>query len=201
LLPVARFVLKNLKPGYGIGFRRSHKLGADYYAIGLPKLTGFSAADRKEAEQISNWSVGNRLEVYRDGVLRDIYPWNFLTRPHLDRQIDGHRLEQWVRQDGRHGQLEQLSDEAFLWALNETEIAEVKPVVERAGLIFDRANYRQQLEEEYQRRREIEEKSRVRITKADRVKRDALIAKVLDQYRTNTGLACGHALVSLEDFL
>jgi hypothetical protein len=200
LLPVARFVLEHLKPAYGIGFRRLHKLGASYYAIGLPKLTGFSAADRKEAERINNWSVGNRLEVYRDGVLRDIYPWNFLTRPHLDRQIDCLSLEQWVRQDGRRGHLDPLSDECFLWALNEAEIAEVKPVVEQAGLIFDRANYRQQLEEEYQRQREIEKKSRVRITKADRAKRDALIAKVLEQYRTNTGVACGHALVSLEDF-
>ena len=139
LLPIASEVARLLKPIYGIGYTRSHRLDAGFYAIGLNLDPGdLTPEERKEQEWIGTW--GETLfedQVYRKGILRDVYPWNFLTRPHLKKKVDGVPLEQWIRQSSRRGKLGEFSKGMSLWEVGEKQIPAVRKTLRQAGLILE----------------------------------------------------------------
>jgi hypothetical protein len=139
LLPVARELAAILKPVYGIGYTRSHQLDPTSYAIGLlvdrGELTG--AAAREEAE-IAAWSETLfEDQVYRKGILRDVYPWNFLTRPHLKKKVAGVPLEQWIHQNPRRGTLSKFGRGMHVWEVARKDIPSVRRTVRQAGLILE----------------------------------------------------------------
>jgi len=139
LLPVAREVAQLLKPVYGIGYTRSHRLDAGFYAIGLNFDPGdLTAEELEEQEWIGTW--GETLfedQVYRKGILRDVYPWNFLTRSHLKKKVEGVPLEQWIRQNTRRGRLSEFGRGMHLWEVAEKHISAVRQTLLRAGLILE----------------------------------------------------------------
>ena len=97
-------VAQLLKPVYGISTPIG-RLDAGFYAIGLNfdpgDLTPRNSRNRSGSARGARHSL--RDQVYRKGILRDVYPWNFLTRPHLKKKVDGVPLEQWIRQNARRG--------------------------------------------------------------------------------------------------
>jgi hypothetical protein len=144
MLPLARTLAQDLKPEYGIGYTRAHRLGPAMYAIGICQGLGpggygvdLNEAEREEADSISRWGDGLAGRVWRQGVLRDVYPWNFLTGPHLTKQVGGMPLEQWIRQDARRGTLNPLCEGVSLWEVAGANIPEVKRVLRQAGVVFD----------------------------------------------------------------
>jgi hypothetical protein len=143
LLPIARRIVQLLMPAYGIGFTRDHSLGPELYAIGVN--FGNDATSGPAYEQkvlISRWcDTGMVEQVWRDGVLRDVYPWNFLTEPQLNRLIDGVRLEEWIRADIARGTINHLSASVSHWELKDKQIPGVRSALERAGAIFDWRKY------------------------------------------------------------
>jgi hypothetical protein len=144
MLPLARTLAPDLKPEYGIGYARPHRLGPAMYAVGICQGFGpggfgvdLNEAEREEADSISRWGDGLAGRVWRQGVLRDVYPWNFLTGPHLAKQVGGVPLEQWIRQDARRGSLSLLCDGVSLWEVAGANIPEVRRVLRQAGIVFD----------------------------------------------------------------
>jgi hypothetical protein len=139
LLPVAGEVARLLKPVYGIGYTRSHRLGPGFYAIGLNYDPDDLTEDElEEQEWIGTW--GETLfedQVYRKGILRDVYRWNFLTRPHLKKKVGGVPLEQWIRQSSRRGRLGEFCKGMSLWEVSEKQITPVRKTLRRAGLILE----------------------------------------------------------------
>jgi hypothetical protein len=139
LLPVAREVAGLLKPVYGIGFTRAHRLDPTCYAIGLNFDPG-DLTPEEEAEQdwIGTW--GETLfadQVYRKGILRDVYRWNFLTRPHLRKKVNGVPLELWIRRGPRRGRLGEFGRGTHLWEVPAKDIPKVRQSLLRAGLILE----------------------------------------------------------------
>jgi hypothetical protein len=139
LLPVAREVAAILKPVYGFGYTRSHELHPAEYAIGLNvdrgPLTGGAA---REQERIVAW--GETLsegQVYRQGILRDVYRWNFLTRPHLRKKVGRVPLGRWIRQEARRGTLGEFGGGMHFWEVAKRHLPAVRRALRRAGLIFE----------------------------------------------------------------
>ena len=140
MLPVIRRIISVIKPTYGIGYTRPHKYGPAMYALGICQGGPLIAkgALKEERTAISRWSgVGMKREVYRQGLLRDIYPWNFLTAPQLTRNVGGQSLEQWIRSDSARGSLTVLDHGVTLWEVDQANIAGLRPCLDEAGVIFD----------------------------------------------------------------
>lgn len=139
LLPVARMVVGMLKPVYGIGYTRPHRLDPVCYAIGLNFDPGdLTAAEEAEQDWIGTW--GETLfadQVYRKGILRDVYRWNFLTRPHLNKKVAGVPLAQWIRTGPRRGTLGEFVRGMHLWEVPTKDVPKVRRALLGAGLILE----------------------------------------------------------------
>lgn len=69
-------------------------------------------------------------------ILRDVYPFNFLSRPYLDLSIGGMSLETWIREEPSRGTLEPFADGVWLWRPPIEEIPAIREALFRAGHIL-----------------------------------------------------------------
>jgi hypothetical protein len=136
MLPIARLLIQELQPAYGIGYVRSHRRGPELYASGVGRGLTLSAPDREEALRISRWCDGIAEQVWRNGLLRDIYPWNFLTPPHLGTRVEGASLRDWISEDARRGSVSEMPNDVVLWEVPASSIPDVRTVLRDAHLIF-----------------------------------------------------------------
>jgi hypothetical protein len=142
---IAEEMVRVLKPGYGIGYHMPHRLGPDMYAVGVQRrdpeevLTGEAY---EESLNTARWlDMGMRLCVWRAGVLRDVYPWNFLTAPQLEAKVGRRTLRSWIRQDAQRGSLTAVTDAVVLWEVPEEAIPGVRSQLKAAHLLFDRRRF------------------------------------------------------------
>jgi hypothetical protein len=143
-LPVAHKLIRGVRPAYGIGFKRELHLGPVMYAMGVCQGlgVGLTGDAYEQARNISRWSdLGMVEEVYREGLLRDVYPWNFLTQPQLTKPVGGVPLEHWIRRDTTWGILSPLRGGVFLWEVDEAHVPAVQLALHQAGAIFDWRKY------------------------------------------------------------
>ena len=80
-------------------------------------------------------------EVYRDGILRDVYPMNFLTAPQLNKRIGRSTLRRWIGQTADRGELSHFMDDVWLWRVPEKLIPRIRSELDEVGLIFDFRRY------------------------------------------------------------
>jgi hypothetical protein len=144
MLPIARRLVSELKPSYGIGYKKKHQLGPEFYAGGIcyggQHIS--SGADYEEAKSISRWcDLGMVKRVYVEGLLRDVYPWNFLTQSHLAKTVDGTPLWHWIQRDRSRGSLNSVGEGVCLWEVSDTEIPKVRTVLSNADVIFNWRKY------------------------------------------------------------
>jgi hypothetical protein len=143
-LPVAQKLVQSVRPVYGIGFKRELRLGPVMFALGVCQGLGVGLTGEayEKARHISRWcDMGMVKQVYREGLLRDVYPWNFLTQPQLDKSVGGVPLEQWVRKDAQRGTLGPFCGGVSLWELDEPHLPAVRQSLHHAGVIFDWRKY------------------------------------------------------------
>jgi hypothetical protein len=142
---IAESFIKHLRPSYGIGYYRERRLGPGYYAIGLAYGLDTAGPEYEEGLNIGRWGdIACMKQLYREGLLRDIYPWNFLTEPHVRRRIGGQPLRSWIRSHPNRGRLQELDHNAALWTVSKSERTSVRRALWKAGLIF---NWRNHLDE------------------------------------------------------
>jgi hypothetical protein len=133
MLEAARQFCLLLSPAYGIGFRRAFGLGPIYYAMNLATV----GVDKDERLRISWWQEARERQLFRAGMLRDVYPWNFLNASQLAARVGDLSLENWIRQDARRGTLVPFASELTLWEVPDEVIPAVRQVLFDAGVIFD----------------------------------------------------------------
>ena len=100
---------------YGYLFFMQRSLGAAWYHIGLSYGHVSEPALRND-EQVSNiggW--GGRAEHFRQPLLRDVCPYNFLSQRYLDLPVHGTSLRGWIKADATRGSLEPLTDKITIW--------------------------------------------------------------------------------------
>ena len=107
------------------------------YATGISQGLGHTGDEYLEALDISFWVDAKNLQIWRQGLLRDIYPWNFVTPAHLERTIDGVTLEQWIGQKPDRGQLSVVESGVVLWKVPDVNLPEIRLALQRSGAIFD----------------------------------------------------------------
>ncbi len=138
MLSVARAIVGDFAPVYGIGFCREMDLGPVLYAMGGCMGLDPFGPERALGERIDRWrTLGVEGRCYETGFLRDVYGWNFLTEPQLSRQVGSVSLRQWIEQGGNHGVLSNLEGNMWLWEVTESQMAHVRSAMERAGMVFD----------------------------------------------------------------
>jgi len=122
---------------YGIGYLRSFELGPDIYACGMGTTSGFSDEEMAEADRIGSWFrerlAGNR---HLSGYLRDVYPLNVLSEPHLSRRVDGIPLAEWISQSQKRGTLRELPGNACVWRIDESNVDGVRAEMIKTGLLI-----------------------------------------------------------------
>jgi hypothetical protein len=142
---LVRDLMPILRPEYGIGFIRPTKLGPMFYVIGILMSTERAVAIGKEYEdqrRICRWGdIAMPRQVYREGIIRDVYPCNYLNNVHLQQPVGNVTLENWIRQDARRGALERFTDEISRWQVEPGETETICNSLNDAGLIFDWHRY------------------------------------------------------------
>ena len=126
-----------LKPEYGIGYIRESNLGPTLYAVGLVEGLGLEDEDDLESINISFWTEARELHIWRQGILRDVYPWNFLTAPQLSRPVNGVPLEEWIVSKPGRGKLSCVSEGTALWEVDVAELPEVRRALWHAGNLYN----------------------------------------------------------------
>lgn len=145
-LPIARQIARRLRPVYGIAYYRALKDGPLFYALGVnvcrPADKVPIGDEYERTRSISRWSdTGMENEVYQEGLLRYVYRWNFLTRPQLDREIEGVPLAEWIQADPHRGTLAQFADDVWLWEVENGELDWIRERLHDANAIFDWRRY------------------------------------------------------------
>jgi hypothetical protein len=136
LLAISRAVITHIHPSYGIGFRRNMRLGPTLYAYGMV-MGPFFGKERAKAERIAAWGrEGIEKRTYEQGILRDVYPWNFLTAPQLNRKVGGVPLEDWIRASAGRGTLLEFCPGVQLWEVPDCDAAPIRAALDEAGDIF-----------------------------------------------------------------
>lgn len=134
-------LIKILRPVYGIAFSRLAQHGPGLFVSGTscgPPGAGLSGEEYEEELRICRWGdIAMPNQLYKHGLLRDVFPWNYLTSPHLVRTIQGVPLKQWIQQDARRGMLGTPTEGMFIWEVAEVNIPHVRRVLQQAGVIFD----------------------------------------------------------------
>lgn len=139
-LPTSREIIESLGPSYGIGYERDLRNGPVFYALGVNVGTGIgqTPAERDEGRRISRWSdLAMVQQVYRDGLIRDVYPWSFLTQPQLNRPVGKVTLEKWIEQDAERGQLSSMPKGVVMWEVEESRVPAIRSALQEANVIFD----------------------------------------------------------------
>lgn len=145
---IAQGAIHCLKPVYGIGYNREYKFGPAFYAGGTSYVRGLDLIDpfdkSKEEEEVrhGHWGLlGVQKQVYREGVIRDVYPWNFLTTPHLEARVGNFSLQDWIQQDEQRGHLKLLNENVWLWEVAESNISTIRSELWDTEVIFKQTNY------------------------------------------------------------
>lgn len=124
-----------LGPAYGYGYQRPFKLGPSFYPFGVIAGLDYGEPERK---LISKW--GNEYSYedgrYETGMLRDIYPINFLSQAHFEHKIEGQSLKAWIESSPAHGELKQLADNLWSWWIPEDKIAAIREKFIPTGLLL-----------------------------------------------------------------
>lgn len=116
---------------YGYLYFMPRRLGPEWYSIGM----GFGHLENwsdEEASQIGSWGD---MRHFQQPLLRDIYPYNFLTRPHLDLPVGSTTLEGWINNDSANGTLESLTPGAWTWRPPRQHALRIRENLFRAGVM------------------------------------------------------------------
>lgn len=123
--------------GYTLPFRRGPGLDSLGLEAGLPSGVKRSAEDRQEAARIANWGRDLRgRKRHLQGLLRDLYPVNLISAPHLAKTVQGRPLAEWVAAAPGRGTLVPLAGGLWQWRLAPEEVAQVRPTLVAEGLLI-----------------------------------------------------------------
>lgn len=136
-------------PCYGYGFYRTYDKAPFFYTTGViaaPKNLLCDGSDSFEPDRITRWGnyganakmwAKTDKNVYEIGDLRDLYPWNYLTEPALNRKIEGTTLLQWIQACPECGELKPVGKDGYIWCLTDDQIAATRPAMIEADILFD----------------------------------------------------------------
>ena len=135
---LAKDLYEYLEPAYGYAYQRPFKLGPSFYPFGVSSGLDYSEEEEKEADQISKWAdeYGYEDGDYKTGLMRDIYPMNFLSEVHFKQKIEGQNLKSWIESSSENGELKQLADNLWSWWVPKDKIPAIREKFIPTGLLL-----------------------------------------------------------------
>jgi hypothetical protein len=126
---------------YAYMLRREKLYAPGNYALGMDVHVDHDWRDWDLSQNIQNWSpeMAKLTPLLSAGILRNIYPENYLSTPHLDARLgtSSTTLKQWIEADpaGR-GTLDSFSDILTQWTPPIQKIPQIREELYRAGRVF-----------------------------------------------------------------
>lgn len=140
ILQTISFVADLMSPAYGYGYLLDNEYGPGFHAVGIGFRRG--GKDRllpglpdSERERNARWS-NRRATALPAGILRDVFPLNYLTEIHADKLIGGKLLFDWITASPSHGTLKTLRGGAWLWTVPEESCLSIGDEFKAAGLLI-----------------------------------------------------------------
>lgn len=131
-------IIKFLSPNYGYSYQREFKKGPEFYPYGI--ISGLPFFNCPERDLIDAWGqklMPDHSQAYKTSDLRDVYPMNLLVDKHLTRVIFlNTSFERLIDSDKRYGTLEKISDEHYIWTVDEENISFVRETLRPSGMII-----------------------------------------------------------------
>ncbi len=91
----------------------------------------------KEGEEIAKWGVyGVDQCKIQGGLLRDVYPLNFLTSAHLERCVEQVKLLAWIAEADWRGTVSLFQNSIHLWRVPAEGINPVRKSLSKSGIVF-----------------------------------------------------------------
>ena len=134
IAPLAKDLSTFFGAQYGYAYQRKFSQGPSFYPYGT--IGGNEDISDEEESQITKWGLVYGTPKYHLGQLRDIYPYNFLSQPHLDNQIGNLSLKAWIDTDPARGKLTQLTDSLWSWHVDPAHIEAVRESLKPTGLLI-----------------------------------------------------------------
>lgn len=135
---LAKFVADRTAFCYGYAFTAAYGLDLETYGPGLAT----SGAICPELEDPYAWPKEllqamphHAARPHRKGMLRFVYPRNFLSESQLRMPVDEVDLQTWIRKE-RMGCLEKLANQLWAWDLDEEEIHSARIALGRRGKLL-----------------------------------------------------------------
>lgn len=130
---------------YGYYYHRKYTIGPAEYPFG----TISSFGDKEvisDREQIANWMiVSHDPELRQPGDLRDVYKLNFLSKEHLDREVFGQHLEDWIKKEPYRGILTQKKDNFWVWQVEDVNIDRVRQELKPSKILVSFLNWQREI--------------------------------------------------------
>jgi hypothetical protein len=126
------------------GFQYGYAVQAPYGVIGEEYGIGLAATlpIDSELEDAYAWprtlSIDMRLKQNRPftrGLLRFVYPLNYLSRRQIDHPVGDKSLKEWIESAADRGNLTWLCDELFVWQVPEEQIRAIRVALGESGLL------------------------------------------------------------------
>lgn len=139
IVALVRQMLAGIRPVYGIGFIRKRALGPSMYGMGVAygKELSLWGPGRAVVSAINRWGRrGMREAVYTQGILRDVYPYNLLSPCHLERDVGGYSLQDWITADSHRGQIHAWPEGLSLWVVEHAQVDAVRSALAPTGILF-----------------------------------------------------------------
>ena len=133
---IVKALMQILGARYGYVFEREFKKGPLWYGFGTLYNIDFNDS---EVESISIWGdVYNCLSQEKYiGRIRDIYPMNMLSSPHLNYEVlQGVTLKQWIESNSLHGRFDALCDGRVAWWVESDQISHIREALKPSGILI-----------------------------------------------------------------
>jgi hypothetical protein len=139
LMPITLKMMQLINPEYAIGYTRHHTLAPGFFASGIGSGENYNQtlqeyeADRNR----SFWlDTGMGEKVWRTGLIRDVFQWNFLSDTQLERPVDGMCLREWIATSPNRGTLVPTEAGLTFWNVEEAMIPSLSKMLMKSGNCF-----------------------------------------------------------------
>ncbi|WP_431212103.1 hypothetical protein ACQ86N_41155 [Puia sp. P3] len=122
---------------YGISYRREYANGPEIYSRGGIKESIDNPLSKAEKDAITKWLHDSyNRKSFKEGILRDVYPYNLLSSGYLNKFINSLTLRQWIVENEGHGKLYPLSERFELWEVPYDSLMQIRQELNMRGILL-----------------------------------------------------------------
>ncbi|GKX60217.1 hypothetical protein [Leminorella grimontii] len=135
ILDFIRNILDGIIFSYGIVYSFNKMTDSYFYASGGNLLTKYTNESPSAFSRETPGRFRGRTR-YNNSMLRMIYPINIINEDHLQIDVKGKTLNEWILSNECHGKLERLNEKLWLWIVDENILDDLNNYCGEAGILI-----------------------------------------------------------------